>query len=184
MRRAATLTVAAAGVLVSAALLVREAVLAAGDSVVWTRPPWWHDLVTGPAWLAAPAGALLAVMGAACLWLGLGMLGGAEPDEGAGVELGSLDASVVVKAGALERLIANVLTAELAEVRSARVRVARREERVATRTSLALTPTDLRQLHSRARAVIGRELRAATGLEAEDLVIEVDDLVVGRGGDT
>jgi hypothetical protein len=178
------MTVAAAGAVVSAAVLMREAVLAANDAVVWPQPSWWHDLVTGPAWLVGGLGALVVVLGAACLWLGLGMLGGATPDEGAGVELGSSGASVLVTAGALERLMAAVLMSELTEVRGARVRLARHDEHVAVRASLALVPTDLRRLHGRARAVIGHELGRSTSLEAGDLVVEVDDLVVGRGGDT
>ena len=110
------------------------------------------------------------------------MLGGGEPDEGGGIELGAGQTSVIVKAEALERLLAHRLVDELAEVDKARVRVARREQRLVTRASLSLAATDVRRLHARARAVIERELRAATGLEAGELTVEVDELLVGRGG--
>jgi hypothetical protein len=112
------------------------------------------------------------------------MLAGNHADDGAGVELGDLQASVVVKAEALEHLVANCLVAELAEVKHARVRVTRRDERLVTRTSLSLAATDVRRAHARARAVIDRELRAATGLGAGELTVEVDELLVGRGGAT
>ena len=64
------------------------------------------------------------------------------------------------------------------------MRVTRRDERLVTRTSLTLAATDVRRTHARARAVIDRELRAATGLEAGELTVEVDELLVGRGGAT
>lgn len=184
MRRVATLLVALAGALICAALLVREAALAASQTVVWSAPRWWHDLLTAPAGLVALAGVAAAVLGIGCLWLALRMLGGGEPDEGAAIVLGAEQTSVVVKSEALERLLAHRLVDELAEVRSARVRVTRREQRLVTRTSLALAATDVRRSHARARAVIDRELRAATGLGAGELTVEVDELLVGRGGGT
>ena len=64
------------------------------------------------------------------------------------------------------------------------MRVARRDQRLATRTSLSLAATDVRRTHARARGVIDRELRAATGLDAGELTVEVDELLVGRGGGT
>jgi len=173
-----------AGTLICAALLVREAALAADRTATWSAPEWWHDLLTAPAAVVALAGVATAVLGVGCLWFALRMLGGGEPDEGAGFELDAGQTSVVVKAEALERLLAHRLVDELAEVGSARVRVTRREQRLVTRTSLALGVTDVRRLHARARAVVERELRAATGLEAGELTVEVDELLVGRGGDT
>ena len=161
---------------------MREAALVANRNVVWSAPRWWHDLLTAPAGLVALAGLAAAVLGVGCLWLALRMLAGGEPDEGAGIELGVGQTSVIVKAEALERLLAHRLVDELAEVRNARVRVARREQRLVTRASLALAATDVRRLHARARAVIERELRAATGLDAGELTVEVDELLVGRGG--
>jgi hypothetical protein len=184
MRRVATLVVALAGTLVCAALLVREVALAANRTVVWSAPHWWHDLLTAPTGLVLLSGVVAALLGIGCLWLALRMLGGGEPDEGAGIELGAEQTSVVVKAEALEHLLAQRLVDELAEVGDARVRVARRDQRLATRTSLSLTATDVRRTHARARAVIERELRAATGLDAGELTVEVDELLVGRGGGT
>ena len=165
-------------------MLVREAALAADRTVVWSAPEWWHDLLTAPAAATAVAGAAAAVLGVGCLWFALRMLGGGEPDEGGGIELGAGQTSVIVKAEALEHLLARRLVDELTEVAGARVRVARRDQRLATRTSLSLVATDVRRLHVRAQAVIDRELRAATGLEAGELTVEVDELVVGRGGGT
>jgi hypothetical protein len=83
---------------------------------------------------------------------------------------------------ALERLLARCLTDDVAEVHSATVRVTRRDQRLVTRTYLTLTATDVRRSHARARVVIDRELRAATGLGAGDLTVEVDGIRVGRGG--
>ena len=171
-----------AGTVICAALLVREAALAADRTVVLSAPHWWHDLLTAPAALVALAGAAAAVLGIGCLWLALRMLGGGEPDEGAGIELGIAPTSVLVKAAALERLLAHRLVDEIAEVTNARVRVTRRDPRHVTRTFLALAATDVRRAHARARAVVGRELRAATGLDAGELTVEVDELLVGRGG--
>jgi hypothetical protein len=182
MRRLALLLAALGGTLVCSALLVREVALAASRTVVWSAPHWWHDLLTAPAGLAALAGMGAAVLGLGCVWLALRMLGGGEPDEGAGVELGSLESSVLVKAAALERLVARCLTDDLAEVRSARVRVTRRDQLLVTRAYLTLTATDVRRSHARARVVIDRELRAATGLGTGDLTVEVDGILVGRGG--
>ncbi len=163
---------------------MREVALAANRTVVWSAPRWWHDLLTAPAGLVALAGVAAALLGIGCLWLALRMLGGGEPDEGAGIELGAEQTSVVVKAEALEHLLAHCLVDELAEVSDARVRVTRREQRLVTRTSLSLAATDVRRAHARARAVIERELRAATGLDAGELTVEVDELLVGRGGGT
>ncbi len=163
---------------------MREVALAANRTVVWSAPRWWHDLLTAPTGLVCSAGVVAAVLGIGCLWLALRMLGGGEPDEGAGIELGAEQTSVVVKAEALEHLLAQRLVDELAEVGDARVRVARRDQRLATRTSLSLAATDVRRTHARARAVIERELRAATGLDAGELTVEVDELLVGRGGGT
>jgi hypothetical protein len=182
MRRVAILLAALAGTLICSALLVREVALAASRTVVWSAPRWWHDLLTAPAALAALAAVAAAVLGCGCVWLALRMLGGGEPDDGVGIELGSDESSVLVKAEALERLLARCLTDDLAEVHSARVRVSRRGERLVTRASLTLTATDVRRSHARARIVIDRELRAATGLGAGDLTVEVDGLLVGRGG--
>jgi hypothetical protein len=42
----------------------------------------------------------------------------------------------------------------------------------------------VRRAHARARTVIDRELRAAAGLDAGELTVEVDELLVGRGGGT
>ncbi len=173
-----------AGTLICAALLLREAALAASQTVVWSAPRWWHDLLTAPAGLAALAGVAAALLGVGCLWLALRMLGGGERDEGAAIDAGAGQTSVVVKAGALERLLARRLVDELAEVRSARVRVTRREQRLVTRTSISLAATDVRRAHARARTVIDRELRAAAGLDAGELTVEVDELLVGRGGGT
>jgi len=183
MRRIATLVVALAGALVCAALLVREVALAVSQTVTWAAPRWWHDLLTAPAGLVALAGAGAALVGVVVLWLALRMLGGGEP-KGAGIELGDLDRSVVVKAGAIEHLLAHRLVDELSEVRAARVRVARRDGRLAARTTLSLAAGDVRRTHARARGVVARELRAATGLEAGELSVEVDELLVGRGGVT
>ena len=184
MTRVAILLAALAGTLICSALLVREVALAASQTVVWSAPRWWHDLLTAPAALAALAGLAATVLGCGLVWLALRMLGGGggESDDGAGIELGSDESSVVVKAEALERLLARCLTDDLAEVHSAQVRVARRGERLVTRTSLTLIATDVRRSHARARIVIDRELRAATGLGAGDLTVEVDGLLVGRGG--
>ncbi len=176
------LLAALAGTLICSALLVREVALAASRTVVWSAPRWWHDLLTAPAAVAVPAAVVAAVAGCGCVWLALRMLGGGEPDDGAGIELGSDESSVLVKGEALERLLAHCLVDDLAEVRGARVRVARRGERLVTRASLTLTATDVRRAHARARIVIDRELRAATGLGAGDLLVEVDGFLVGRGG--
>lgn len=184
MRRLATLLAALAGTLICAALLVREAALAANQTVVWSGSRWWHDLLHAPGALVALAGVGALVLGAGCLWFALRMLAAGPVDDGAGVELGDLQTSVVVKAEALEHLLAHCLVAELAEVKSARVRVTRRDERLVTRTLLSLAATDVRRTHARARAVIDRELRAATGLDAGELTVEVDELLVGRGGAT
>ena len=183
MRRPVTLLAALAGALVCAALLVREVALAASQTVTWSPPRWWHDLLTAPSGLVALAGIAAALVGVAGLWLALRMLGGGEP-KGAGIELGDLDHSVVIKAGAIEHLLAHRLVDELAEVQEARVRVTRRDGRHATRTSLILAAADVRRTHARARGVVARELRAATGLEAGELSVEVDELLVGRGGVT
>jgi hypothetical protein len=152
-----------AGTLICAALLLREAALAASQTVVWSAPRWWHDLLTAPAGLAALAGVAAALLGVGCLWLALRMLGGGERDEGAAIDAGAGQTSVVVKAGALERLLAR---------------------RLVTRTSISLAATDVRRAHARARTVIDRELRAAAGLDAGELTVEVDELLVGRGGGT
>jgi hypothetical protein len=169
---------------VCALLIVREVALGAGQTEPWPLTRGWHDLLAASPPVAVPVGAAAAVAGALCLWLALGMLGGGRAGEGAAVELGDLQASVVVKARALEHLLAHRLVDELAEVTDARVRVTRADGRVATRTSLSLAATDVRQTFARARAVVERELRAATGLEAGELVIEVDELFAGRGGVT
>jgi len=184
MRRIATLAVALVGTLVCAALLVREVTLAASSTAVWSAPRWWHDLLTAPPALVALAGVAAAVVGVGCLWLALRMLAGNGPDEGAGIELGAGQTSVLVKAEALEHLLAHRLVDEVAEVGQARVRVTRRDERLVTRTSLSLAATDVRRAHARVRVVVERELRAATGLDAGELTVEVDELVVGRGGVT
>jgi len=183
MRHLATLVAALAGALICAALLVREVALAAGQTVTWAAPRWWHDLLVAPSGLVALAGIGAALAGVVALWLALGMLGGGEP-KGAGIELGDLEHSVVVKAGAIEHLLAHRLVDELGEVRGARVRVARREGRLAVRTSLSLAAGDVRRTHARARGLVARELRAATGLEEGELSVEVDELLVGRGGVT
>ncbi len=182
MTRVAVLLVALGGTLICAALLVREVALAASRTVVWSAPRWWHDLLTAPAVIPLLAGAAAAVLGGGCLWLALRMLGGGDPDDGGAIELGSEESSVLVKPAALERLLSRCLTDDLSEVREARVRVARSDERLATRAHLTLTATDVRRSHARARVVIDRELRAATGLGAGDLTVEVDGLLVGRGG--
>jgi hypothetical protein len=183
MRRLATLVAALAGALVCAALLVREVALAVSQTVTWSAPRWWHDLLMAPPGLVALAGMGAALVGIASLWLALRMLGSGEP-KGAGIELGDLGSSVVIKAGAIEHLLAHRLVDELTEVREARVRVTRRDGRLVTRTSLTLAAADVRRTHPRARGVVARELRAATGLEAGELSVEVDELIVGRGGVT
>jgi hypothetical protein len=182
MRRLAIVVAALAGTLICSALLVREVALAASRTVAWPAPHWWHDLLTAPAALTALAAVAAAALGGGCVWLALRMLGGGEPDEGAGIELGAAESSVLVKAAALERLLARCLTDDVAEVHSATVRVTRRDQRLVTRTYLTLTATDVRRSHARARVVIDRELRAATGLGAGDLTVEVDGIRVGRGG--
>ncbi len=182
MTRLAILLAALAGTLICAALLVREVAQAASHTVVWSAPRWWHDLLTAPAVVPILAGVAAAVLGCGCLWLALRMLGGGERDDGGGIEIGSEESSVLVKPAALERLLSRCLTDDLSEVRGARVRVTRRGERLVTRTHLTLVATDVRRSHARARVVIDRELRAATGLGAGDLAVEVDGLVVGRGG--
>ena len=184
MRRAAMLAVALVGTLVCAALLVREVTLAASHTVVWSAPRWWHDLLTAPAGLVALAGVAAAALGIGCLWLALRMLAAGEPDEGAGIELAAGPTSVVVKAAALEHLLAHRLVDEVAEINHARVWVTRRDGRLVTHTSLSLAATDLRRLHARVQAVVQSELRAATGLDTGELTVEVDELLVGRGGVT
>jgi hypothetical protein len=134
--------------------------------------------------VVVPVGIAAVVAGAVCLWLALGMLGGGRAGEGAALELGDLRASVVLKSSALEHLLAHRLVDELAEVTAARVRVTRSDDRVAARTSLSLAATDVRQTFARARALVERELRAATGLDAGELTVEVDELLAGRGGVT
>jgi hypothetical protein len=180
--RLAMLLAALAGTLICAALLVREAALAASRTVVWSAPRWWHDLLTAPAVVPLLAGVAAAALGGGCLWLALRMLGGGDPDGGGGIELGSDESSVLVKPAALERLLSRCLTDDLSEVRGARVRVERSGVGLVTRTHLTLAATDVRRSHARARVVIDRELRAATGLGAGDLIVEVDGLLVGRGG--
>jgi len=184
MRRVATLVCALAVMAACAVLIVREVALAAGQAEPWSVTRAWHDLLTAQPAVAAPVGAVAAVAGAVCLWLAVGMLGGGRAGEGAAVELGDLQASVVVKARALEHLLAHRLVDELAEVTGARVHVTRGAGGVAARVSLSLVATDVRQIFARARAVIECELRAATGLDAGELVVEVDELLAGRGGAT
>ena len=184
MRRAVTVIVALAVMAVCAALIVREAALAAGEGAPWPAARYWHDLLTAPRSVAVPVGLFAVGAGALCLWLALAMLGGGRAGEGAAVEVGDLGASVVIKSRALEHLLAHRLVAELDEVTQARVRVTRSDGRLAARTSLSLAATNVRQTFARARAVVERELRAATGLDAGELTVEVDELLAGRGGVT
>ncbi len=184
MRRAVTLACALAVMAASAILIVREVALAAGQGSVWPVARYWHDLLVAPRAVAVPVGAAAVAAGAVCVWLALGMLGGGRAGEGAAVELGGQPAGVVVKARALEHLLAHRLVDELAEVTDARVRVTCSADRVAARTSLSLAATDVRQTFARARAVVERELRSATGLDAGELIVEVDELLAGRGGVT
>jgi len=184
MRRAVILVIALAGTLVCTALLVREGTLAVDTDVVWSPPHWWHELLTGPPAVAALVGVALALAGVVCLWLGLAMLGSGGSDGGGGVELGDDRASTVVTAGALEHLLAGVIAGELDEVERVDVRVTRRDERLVTRTFLAVAATDLARLRERVRTIVGRELRAATGTDPGEVMVEVDDLVAGRGGET
>jgi len=184
MRRAVTLVVALATIALCAALIVREVALAAGQAPPWQVADLWHDLLTAPRGAAATAGVVVVVGGVLCLWLALGMLGGGRAGEGAAVELGDLQASVIVKSAALEHLLAHRLVAELPEVTGAQVRVTHGDDGVAAHTSLSLVATDVRQIFARARTVVERELRTATGLDAGELTVEVDELLAGRGGVT
>jgi hypothetical protein len=184
MRRAVTLAVALAIMVLCAALIVREVALATGQAPPWRVADLWHDLLTEPRSVAVPVGVAAVVAGALCLWLALGMLGGGRAGAGAAVELGDPPASVVVKSRALEHLLAHRLVDELPEVSGARVRVTRDDHRVAARASLSLVAADVRQTFARARAVVERELRAATGLDIGELTVEVDELLAGRGGVT
>jgi len=182
LSRIVALACALALMAASAVLIVREVALAAGDGPVWPAARLWHDLLAAPGAVTVPVGAAAAVVGAVCLWLALAMLGGGRAGEGGAVELGEPRAVVVVKARAIEHLLAHRLVDELAEVTDARVRVAGGPGGVAARTSLSLAASDVRQTFARARAVVERELRAATGLDAGELVVEVDELLAGRGG--
>ncbi len=184
MRRIAIVAIAIIAILLGAALVVREAALAADATVSWPLPRWWHEILDGPPWLAAVVGLLAAAGGAVCLWLALGMLAGGGPDGGAAIELGPSGERVAVTAGAVEHLLAHALIAGLPEVKSARVWVSRHEQRLDTRALLVLAVTDLSLLHARAGAIVQREMRVATGLQVGELVVEVDDVLADRGGST
>ena len=178
--RVAVALAAVLGFILCAALMVREAALAGDGDITWASPRWYHDMAATRVWeRAGVVGIIALVVGVVCLALALRLaLPGAKPDGGQPLELECGNGPVTVRAEALETLVATVVARELRGVAVTRVRVARRGESLATRTRVTASRPDLVDVHARMRAIVGRELTAATGLELERLDLRVEWLVV------
>jgi len=156
--------------------LVRAAALTAGD-VAWRSPRWWTALIDGPAWWSAAAAAVAAAIAAACFVIAFRQLRG--PAQPAVVRVGEVD----VKPEALERMVAQRLTAEIAGLTVMRARVDWDGKGWDVFAVVDVPPLGLDAVRARAAEVVMTELERATGSSRGKLALDVRRFVGGGEAD-
>lgn len=182
LARVAVVLASLAGVALTAALMVREATLIGGSAIAWQTPSWWTDAIDSGSWrTAGVAGVVALALGVSCLVLAWRQV--SRREAGAGLlEVGGEDSRAAVRIEALERSLERALRADVTALVVVRVRLVRRDRRLASRTRVTVQATDLGLLRERVQRLIRRDIGRATGFEAGALVLEVERVLPRRGG--
>jgi hypothetical protein len=141
------------GIVLAAAALVREAVLAAGWSIRWPLPQWWTDLTAGSSWRLWLAAAVSILLTIALLLYAFRQLGGSRPAPSA-VEFRDGDVSARLDVGALERGLGRRLQAELPGLTTRSLELVRTGDGWYARLEADVPARDLAGLHKRAGDIV------------------------------
>lgn len=160
-----------AGIVLAAAALVREAVLAAGWSVRWPLPGWWRESVAGSSWGLWLAAVVAAALTIALLLYAFRQLGAAD-HAAAVVEFRSERGAARLDVAALQRGLSRRLEAGLPGLRARSLELERTQEGWRARLEADVPANDLVGLQTRAAAIVAADLQrmGAMRLERLDLV--------------
>jgi hypothetical protein len=153
----------------AAAALVREVVLAADGSVAWPLAGWWERLVDGPSWTTGVAA--LVCVGAAAGLLALAVRqGGVVRERPVLVRIETEHGATSLDVPAVERALRHRLEVALPDIR---VRHFELGKGCRVRVEIDARAADLAGMQSRAFAAIAPDLDRLVGLrlEAVDLVV-------------
>jgi hypothetical protein len=173
-----------AGAVVSAAVLLREVVLAFNNDVVWQYPSWFTWLSSRPGSARVTAAAVGAAVAAlVCLWAAARLVRrGAPPLRR--LDLSEEKEAVQVEAATLARFLGKALRRRVPELDSAKVWLRRGEQDgYSCRVMVGLRAcADVSELHARLIATVREELQRATGLSVVRLDLDVEKLNVPTQG--
>jgi hypothetical protein len=170
--RAVTTVIALAAFVVAVAFLVRAVVLATSD-LTWRLPAWLQRLPTEPGWASAAAGAAAAALALLCLAL-LWRLATLGADGRRDFLVGEAERAVVVRVGAIERLLVHAIGRNVEQLSDIRVRVRTGDEGCMVSVAGLVGRADLAGIHGRVREVSQRELERAAGLQMVAVDLDVD----------
>lgn len=170
--RTVTIIIALGAFVLVVAFLVRAVVLTV-SSLTWDLPGWLADLSADRDGASAAAGLAAAALALLCLVLvwRLATFGGQGHGD---VLVGAGEDAIVVRAAALEHLLARAIGRDVAELREVRVRLRREETGYGVAVAGVVGPSDLVGVHDRVREVSRRELERAAGLEVVTVDLDVD----------
>jgi hypothetical protein len=170
--RAATVVIALAAFVVVVAFLVRAVVLTVSD-LSWELPGWLARLSSGAGWASAAAGVAAAALAIFCLvtvWRLAAVRGEGRGD----VLVGEGERAVVVRATALEHLLAGVFDRDVRELKDVRVRLRHGASGCHVAVAAVVGPGDLTAVHRRVCEAAARELERAVGLQVAKVDLDVD----------
>ncbi len=158
------------GLVVGAAAFVREVVLAAEPSTVWSPPRWWSGLAGQPAWQTGLAAGVCAVLSAVLVLLAVSHVR-SRPSPGL-VEHAGEGGRAQLDVAALEPALRRRLQADLSGVTVRRVMLHRSGDGWRARVEADVPLRDLLGIQRRTVAILTADLRRVGGLElnAVDIV--------------
>jgi hypothetical protein len=168
--RVAAVIVGLVGLVASASVFVREAVLAIDPSVVWPSVRWWSEIATEPAWQTGLAAGACAILTIVFVILAVRQV---VPRRSPGsVQLVEEGGLARLDVGALEPALRRRLQADLRGVKTRRVILSRSGDGWRARVEADLPLRDLAGIQRRAAEILAADLLRVGGLplKAVDVV--------------
>lgn len=174
--RLVAVVIGVVGIVLAAAALVREAVLASGWSIRWPLPAWWREFIAGSSWglwLAATGSAVLAI---ALMVYAIRQLRRTRPSAAA-VEFPGEGGAARLDVGALQRGLRRRLETGLPGLRARSLQLERTAEGWYVRLEADVPARDLVGLQARAAAVVAQDLERMGAMRLVRLDVVAHDLL-------